>query len=226
MALARYTFLPWLRRGAASAIADARDRASRADDRRAPRGQRRRDDRRADREDVPAHRAGRRHRHQPRSRRAHRAARLGHRLRAQLPRLRRFLRRGLPLAPHAGAADARASPDAVAHAAGAGRGRVRAQPLRRPAAAVDRASRRRIATACFPPRRSKLWAWAHVQIAGDVGGGDRARSRAACASRLGASPDSGVSRLISSAAPRARAPRTTRFRRPHLRRRAARPASG
>ena len=52
----------------------------------------------------------------------------------------------------------------------------------------------------FPPA-DQLWAWAHVQVAGEVGGGaapDLAQLRA----RLDGQPDSGVSRVPLSAASR------------------------
>ena len=105
MAIARYTFLPWLRRGIANAIAAAGlGRAARRVDGRARRRKRRRA--------TGALRSARSSqligpgdviginpqivvRTEPRA--------LGHRLRAELPRVRRVLRRGLPLALHAGA---------------------------------------------------------------------------------------------------------------------------
>jgi hypothetical protein len=52
------------------------------------------------------------------------------------------------------------------------------------------------AKAYFPPD-GELWAWAHVQILGEVGGGNTP-DPAGLASKLGKSPDSGVSRLISA----------------------------
>ncbi len=50
--------------------------------------------------------------------------------------------------------------------------------------------------ASFFPPEGQLWAWAHVQIAGDVGG-DAAPDLAQLRARLDAAPDSGVSRLVS-----------------------------
>lgn len=53
------------------------------------------------------------------------------------------------------------------------------------------------AKAYFPPE-DELWAWAHVQILGEVGGGATTPDPAGLANKLRASPDSGVSRLISA----------------------------
>jgi hypothetical protein len=49
----------------------------------------------------------------------------------------------------------------------------------------------------FPPD-DELWAWAHVQILGEVGGSPTVPDAAGLADKLGKSPDSGVSRLISA----------------------------
>jgi hypothetical protein len=48
------------------------------------------------------------------------------------------------------------------------------------------------------PADDELWAWAHVQILGEVGGSPTAPDAAGLAGKLRASPDSGVSRLISA----------------------------
>lgn len=49
----------------------------------------------------------------------------------------------------------------------------------------------------FPPD-DELWAWAHVQILGQVGGSDTVPDPAGLTGKLAQSPDSGVSRLISA----------------------------
>ena len=50
---------------------------------------------------------------------------------------------------------------------------------------------------CFPPE-DQLWAWAHVQILGDVGGSATVPDPTTLADRLAAAPDRGVSRLLSA----------------------------
>ena len=101
--IASYTFLPWLRQGIASEI-DEIDRLG------APGSSPTRADLdiSVDLNGAPVTKTvslvgpGDVDRPQPARRRAHRAAALDHQLRAQLSRLRRVLRRGLPVALHAG----------------------------------------------------------------------------------------------------------------------------
>jgi hypothetical protein len=62
------------------------------------------------------------------------------------------------------------------------------------------------AASLFPPG-DQLWAWAHVQVAGEVGAGS-ATDLAQLGQRLGSQPDSGVSRVLS---PRRLAPSTAYY---------------
>ena len=125
MSFGEYSFLPWLRRGIANELQTPAASASRAS---VDVTVRVRSD--AGGLDVaaaagPARRPRRSRRPQPADGAAHGAAARHRQLRAELSRLRRFLRRGLRLAVHAGGTrQDHAPPDAVADAAGAQGGRV------------------------------------------------------------------------------------------------------
>ena len=145
-----------------------------------------------------------------------RAAPLDHQLRAQLPAVHRVLRRGLPLALHAGRADA---------------GEHRLRPwLTLVVLKEDEfkdVDRRRVAPAAghrghgeprrvFPPA-DQLWAWAHVHVNQDLvaqDGVDRldrhGRGAGASSRRLlRSNPDLAYSRLRLPAPARRRTPATT-----------------
>ena len=108
-------------------------------------------------------RAGRRRRHRPARDRPYRAARLDHQLRAELPGVRRVLRRGLPLALHPGA---RRTPPArrlrpwLALVVLAEDEFTEAGQAAGPAAA----HRSRVDDLALFPPADELWAWAHVHV--------------------------------------------------------------
>ena len=167
-----YTFLPWIRHGHRQPDRGAGDNGAARDRRRRP--------------DVEGSQDRRRHQTlatvprnvelygpgdiigiDPRADQPDRAARLGHQLRAQLPRRHRVLRRGFPLALHAGRADGqRCCPGSRSSCwRRTASSRTATASSERPLPYIEVTARSPTSSAAA----AELWAWAHAHFNADFG---------------------------------------------------------